>query len=129
MVQAAYLAMNLTASAVIVPLAFASLLTGILQAPGTTWGLFRHYWVLAKLVLTVFATAVLLLKMPLIAYAASIAGTVLSAADLREAGIKLMVHAGAGLLLLLVPAALSVYKPGGLTPYGLRKHREQRAPA
>jgi uncharacterized membrane protein len=66
MVRAAYLAMELTGWFVIVPSALASLLTGLVQSMGTTWGLFRHYWVLAKLLLTVFATVVLLLKMKLI---------------------------------------------------------------
>src|SRR5882757_1811341 len=56
MVRAAYLAMKLTAWFVIVPLAFASLLTGIVQSLGTEWGLFRHYWVLTKLAITLLAT-------------------------------------------------------------------------
>jgi hypothetical protein len=58
MVRTAYAAMELTARFVIVPLAIASLLSGIVQSLGTTWGLFRHYWVLAKLLLTTFATIV-----------------------------------------------------------------------
>jgi hypothetical protein len=129
-VRAAYLAMDLTARFVIVPLAFASLLTGLIQSLGTPWGLFRHYWILAKLLLTVFATAVLLAKIELISYAASLAAEpILSRADLRAAGIELALHAAAGLLVLLVPTALSVYKPRGVTPYGRRKQQEQRAPS
>ena len=121
-VRAAYLAMELTAWFVIVPLAFASLLTGIVQALGTAWGLFRHYWVLAKLALTVFATMVLLLKMKLIGYVAGVAaGTTLSGADLRALRIQLVVHAAGGLLVLLAVTALSVFKPWGLTAYGRRK--------
>jgi len=58
MVRTAYPAMELTARFVIVPLAFASLLSGLIQSLGTPWGLFRHYWVLAKLLLTIFATIV-----------------------------------------------------------------------
>lgn len=54
-VRAAYLAMDLTARSVIVPLAFAALLTGLIQSLGTPWGLFRHYWVVAKLLITAFA--------------------------------------------------------------------------
>ena len=61
-VRAAYLAMELIARFVIVPLAFASLLVGLIQSLGTPWGLFRHYWVLVKLLLTVFATIVLLVR-------------------------------------------------------------------
>ena len=128
MVRAAYLAMELTARFVIVPLAFASLLTGLVQSLGTIWGLFRHYWVLAKLLLTVFATIVLLIKMELIGHAAQLAaGTTLSRADLRAAGLQLVVHAAGGLLVLLVPMALSVYKPQGRTRYGARKQRQLRA--
>jgi putative copper export protein len=127
MVRAAYLAMNLTAWFVIVPLSLASLLTGLVQSLGTTWGLFRHYWVLAKLLLTAFATIVLLLKMELIGYLAGVAAeTTLSSADHRAARIELVVHAAGGLLVLLVPAALSVYKPRGMTQYGRRKQHEQR---
>jgi hypothetical protein len=129
-VRAAYLAMDLTARFVIVPLAFASLLTGLIQSLGTPWGLFRHYWVLAKLLLTAFATIVLLVKLELISYAARLAAeTILSRADLRAAGIELAVHAAGGLPVLLVPAVLSVYKPRGLTPYGRRKQHDQHAPS
>jgi hypothetical protein len=87
--------------------------------------LFRYYWVLLKLLLTVFATIVLLVKMELIGYAAGLAAeTTLSRADLRAAGIQLAVHAAGGLLVLLVPAILSVYKPPGMTQYGWRKKHD-----
>ncbi|SRR6266542_1911318 len=36
-----------------------------------------------------------------------------------------LLHAGGGLLVLLVAATLSVYKPRGMTPYGWRKQHEQ----
>src|ERR671919_2910813 len=62
-VRGVYLVMEPAAWLVLVPLAFASLLTGIVQGLGTTWGLFRHYWVLFKLLITVFATIVLLIYM------------------------------------------------------------------
>ncbi|MGH6838249.1 MAG: hypothetical protein ACREDT_05535 [Methylocella sp.] len=127
MVRAAYLAMELTARFVIVPLTFASLLTGLIQSLGTPWGLFRHYWVLIKLLLTAFATIVLLVKMELIRYAARLAGgTILSLADLRAAGVQLVIHAAGGLLVLLVPVALSLYKPQGMTRYGWRRQHERR---
>ena len=126
-VRAVYLAMELVARFVIVPMAFASLLTGLVQSLGTPWGLFQHYWVLVKLLLTVFATIVLLIKMELIGYAARlVAETTLPGADLRAAGIQLIVHAAGGLLVLLVPMVLSIYKPQGRTRYGRRKQHEQR---
>ena len=63
MVRAASLAMGLTAWFVILQLSLASFATGIVQALGTSWGLFRHYWILFKLLLTAVATIVLLLKL------------------------------------------------------------------
>ncbi len=128
-IRAAYLAMDLIARFIIVPLAFASLLTGLIQSLGTPWALFRHYWVVAKLVLTAFATIILLIKVKTIGHAAQLAAeTILSRADLSTVGMELTFHAAAGLLVLLVPAVLSVYKPRGLTPYGRRKQQEQRVP-
>jgi hypothetical protein len=83
---------------------------------------------LAKLLLTAFATIVLLVKLELISYAVRLAAeAILSRADLRAAGVELAVHAAGGLLVLLVPAVLSIYKPRGLTPYGRRKQHEQPA--
>ncbi len=127
-VRAAYLAMDLTARLVIVPLALASLLTGLVQSLGTPWGLFRHYWVLVKLLVTVLATVVLLMQTEPISYLADVAAeTTLSGADLRQARISLVAHAGGGLLALLVPTALSVYKPRGMTAYGRRTQHKQRS--
>jgi hypothetical protein len=126
-VRAAYLAMEVTTWFVIVPLAFASLLTGLVVSLGTPWGLFRHYWVLVKFVLTLLATALLLLHTQPIGVLARIAReTALSSADVGRLQMQLVGDAGAALLALLVNATLSVYKPRGLTPYGRRKQREQR---
>jgi hypothetical protein len=128
-VRAAYLAMELTGWFVLVPLGVASLLTGLVQSLGTSWGLFRHYWVLAKLVINVFATIVLLLYMQTLGSLAGVAAeTTLSNDDLG--GLRSpspVLHAGAALLLLLMAATLSVYKPRGMTPYGRRKQHEQPA--
>jgi len=121
-VRAAFWAMEATARWVIVPLAVGSLLTGILQSMATPWGLLRHYWVVVKLLLTVFATVVLLAKVPLIYAAAGLAAEDRQpSAELRAAGAELLVHSAGGVLVLLATVALSVYKPRGLTPYGRRE--------
>jgi len=121
-VRAAYLAMEMIAWYVIVPLVLASLLTGLVQSLGTTWGLFRHYWVLVKLLLTVLVAIILLLQMGQISDLAGVAAeTTLSSADLREARRSLAIHAAGGLLVLLLPVALSLYKPRGMTRHGWRK--------
>jgi hypothetical protein len=122
LVRAAYLAMELTAWYAIVPLALASVLIGILNALGTPWGLFRHYWVLVKLLLTLFATTVLLLETQTISHLADLAR---SGVDPRELPGTLG-HSVGGLVVLLTTTILSVYKPRGLTRYGWRKEQEER---
>jgi xanthine/uracil permease len=122
-VRAAVLAMELTYF-VLVPLAFTSLLTGVVQSLGTRWGLVRHYWVIFKLLLTVVATVVLLLNMQTVSSLADAAAQT-DSADLPRAGGQLL-HAGVGLLVLLTTAMLAVYKPRGMTRYGQRKQRELR---
>ena len=123
-VRAAWTAMDLTGWYVIVPLALASLLTGLVMALGTKWGLFRHYWVVISFVLTVFATVVLLLHMPTVSSMAD-AAQVAQGARLAAQGGDLL-HPGVGLVVLLVIQTLNVYKPSGLTRYGWRKQQEQR---
>lgn len=127
-VRTAYIAMMLITWCVIVPLSVASLLTGLVQSLGTAWGLFRHYWVVMKLLLTIIATTILLLKTRPITYVANVAAkTTLSGADLRGLRSELVVHSGGGLLVLLVIATLSVYKPWGRTRYGRRSSRLPRS--
>jgi hypothetical protein len=120
-VRGAYLVMEPAAWLVLVPLALASLVTGLVQSLGTPWGLFRHYWVVFKLLINVVATVVLLTYMETFRFMAGMAAD--PSADLGEVRTASPVlHAGAALLLLLVAVALSVYKPRGVTPYG---HRER----
>jgi hypothetical protein len=125
--RAAYLAMESIGWLVLVPLAIASLLTGLVQGLGTKWGLFRHYWVVVKLAITVVATVVLLLYLQTLSDLENIAAEA-STADLS--GLRSpspVLHAGAALLLLLGAAALSVFKPRGMTRYGWRKQQEQNS--
>lgn len=124
-VRAAYVAMHLITWYVIVPFCFAALLTGVIEGMGTPWGLFRHYWVVTKLLLTVLATAILLLHtQPIDRVAAAALQADLSGADLREVRVQLIGDASAALFVLLVTTILSVYKPWGLTPYGVRRQAE-----
>ena len=126
MVRATYLGMELTAWFVIVPLSLASPLTGLVMSLGTTWGLFRHYWVLVKFLITIFATIVLLLHMQPIGHLARVvAETTLSRGELGGLRIQLVANAGAAVLALLVATTLSVFKPRGMTPYGWRKQHEE----
>jgi len=128
-VRAAYIAMDWAAWFILVPLALASLLTGIVQSLGTTWGLFRNYWVLIKLVLTVLATGVLLLYTQTLSYLAGVAADpALTGGNLG--GLRSpspLLHASAALAVLLAVVTLSVFKPRGMTRYGQRKQQARRA--
>lgn len=126
-VLAAYLSMEVIGWFVIVPFSLATLLAGLVQSLGTQWGLFRHWWVSVKFLLTAGGTIVLLGHMQSVALMSRVAREMtLSATDYRAQRIHLVVHAVGGLLVLLAAAALSVYKPWGLTPYGRRKQRARR---
>jgi hypothetical protein len=124
-VRGAYLVMAPAAWFVLVPLAHASLLSGIALSLGTTWGLFRQYWVVLKLGITVFATVILLIYMGTFRQMAGVAADpVLDLAVVRNASP--IVHAILALILLLAATVLGVYKPFGMTAYGRRKYDEQR---
>ena len=126
-VRGAYLNLELLGWYVLVPLSFASLLTGLASSLGTSWGLFRHYWVAAKLVINGFATTVLLMYMQSLDHLADLAAQASVTAELRTLrDPSPLIHAGAALALLLVASVLAVYKPRGLTPYGWRKQQERR---
>jgi hypothetical protein len=130
MVRAAYLAMDLITACVIVPLAFAALLTGIISALGTKWGVFRYYWVVVKLLITMLSIIVLLVHtQPIRLLASVVAKTTVFSADLLGPQIQMVVASGATLVVLLVLIGLSIYKPPGMTPYGWRKQRAQRTGA
>jgi hypothetical protein len=122
--HAVWIAKELIGWYVIVPLALAALLTGLVMALGTPWGLFRHYWVLLSLVLTILASVVLLVHMQTVSYVAGLAAETPSAAVGGLPGE--FVHAGVGMLVLLVIQMLNMYKPRGMTPYGWRKQQERR---
>lgn len=126
--RAAYLGMEPTTWFVIIPLASLSLLSGIVSSLGTRWGLFRYYWVLMKLLITMLATIVLLIHTQPIDLLAEVAAKPTAwGADLHNSQLNMVVAAGAALVVLLVLTALSVYKPPGMTAFGWRKLREQRA--
>ena len=126
MVRAAYLSMEVITRYVIVPLSLVPLLlTGPLLSLGTPWGLFRHYWIIVKLVINILSTLILLVHVEPIRHLAHAAarGT-LSPAD-RSLQFQMVAASGAGILALLLCTGLAVYKPRGMTAYGWRKQYEE----
>ena len=126
-VRSAYIAMGLIARFVIVPLSFAPLITGPVLSLGTPWGLFRHYWILAKLLITLLSTIILMVHLqPINTLAAAAVRTTVLSGDLRQLQVQMVIASAAAVIALLVATALAVYKPRGMTPYGWRKQYEQR---
>jgi len=125
-VQAAYLAMELNTWFVIIPLAFVALLSGLVSSLGTKWGLFRYYWVPFKFLITILAILVLLVHtQPIDLLADAAAKTKAIGAHFQCSQLLMVQASGAGLLVLLVTTAQSVYKPPGMTRYGARKQRRE----
>ncbi|MFD3257278.1 hypothetical protein ACE3MQ_01555 [Paenibacillus lentus] len=126
MIRSAFQIMTLIANYIVVPVAFASLLSGITISLGTGWGLFRHYWILFKLVFTVIAVFMLIAYILELSHAVSIASqSTWSSADITILKDSIhIVHPSGGLLIVLVATVLSVYKPKGMTKYGWRKQQE-----
>jgi uncharacterized membrane protein len=123
--RAAYLAMESIARHVIVPLALASLLTGLVMSLGTKWGLFRHYWVLISFLLTLVATIILLVETRVISSLAEMAADPTTSSEDLRAMPNTLVHSVGGTVVLLVILVLNVYKPQGMTRYGWRKQQER----
>ena len=86
-------------------------------------GLFRNYWVIAKLVLTIVGAGLLLLHTSVISDLAAGAREPIMPEALRSLRVQVVGDAIAAIVLLVVTVGLSVFKPQGLTPYGWRKRR------
>lgn len=123
--RSVYPAMYLITRLLILPLVLASLGVGVVQSLITPWGLFRHWWIVAKLGMNLIILAVLLVQMPGIRHVAAVAVSSAPFDGLFGVRASFVVHATGGLLVLLIPLALSVFKPCGLTRYGWHKQTER----
>lgn len=117
--RSAYMVMPALTWGVIVPLAATTLTVGVVQSLGTPWGLFRYYWVIVKLVLTVIALIVLLIQTPTISQLASAAADGTLAAE-TGGRFSMVLHAAGGAVVLVIATILSIFKPRGMTRYGVR---------
>ncbi|WP_367137050.1 hypothetical protein [Saccharothrix sp. HUAS TT1] len=106
-----YQAMSLLGDLVVLPLALAALVTGVVLSVGTRWGLVKHRWVLVKFALTVVAV---------VATTFSLRSGLHEAADgvVGTAGGDVLAAACVSLALYTFNTALSVFKPWGRTRWG-----------
>jgi hypothetical protein len=128
-VRPTYIAMELTGWYVIVPFCLAALVTGLVMALGTPWGLFRYYWVLLKFSITLIAALILFgFTQTLGSLGELAANATLSIDELRTLNQSPALHSGGGLVVLLVTTILAVYKPWGMTRYGRHKQSTGTGP-
>lgn len=136
MSEAAYVLIDGVSDTLVVPppasFSIAALLTGIVLSLGTKWGLLKHYWILAKLLLTlaIILSGIFLvdrwIQQALAVAGESTASTVATSADAGSAPMLLIYASVAHLLMLGAATVISVYKPWGVTRRGRRDATQLR---
>jgi hypothetical protein len=117
-IRASYVTMDITYRTVVVPLGFAAMATGLVSSLGTDWGLFRYYWIVVKLLVTVPTIVLMLVHMrPVNRLGSLVSIILLPNADLARPGVQLLMYACAALFVLVVNTLLSTYKPRGRIRY------------
>ena len=113
-VRGFYVLMEPTARYALLPLAAASLVSGVILSIGTDWGIFRHHWVIVKLVLTAVATFILLIYMQTFEMMALNASDML--ADIESVrNASPLLYSVLALIVLLAATFLAIFKPEGMT--------------
>jgi uncharacterized membrane protein len=122
--DAYYAVMDRVVNNLMPPAAIATLATGLTLALTTKWGLLRHYWVLAKLVLAVATVLV-----GVIAIDGAIQDTIAARATARSATAKdlLLPAIIATPTMLATGAGLAIAKPWGRTRRRRRLSAQPRA--
>jgi hypothetical protein len=125
----AYWAMHLIADSLLVPLSIAVLVTGVVVALTTPWGLLRHRWVIVKLIATCAAVTLSLSALPAmtgIAFHDALHHLINAQ---RSVGSRLVIASTVSVTLYLCLTAVSVFKPWGRTARGEHVSRRRRPAA
>ena len=112
--------------AAMIPMSLAALVTGLIVAVGTPWGLLRFYWVTVKLVTTVAGMVFAGLYVSRMAIRAAALTATNTHADISS--VDLQIHIGAIVMvtMLTVNTTLSVFKPWGRTRRGQTSRPRRR---
>jgi Predicted integral membrane protein (DUF2269) len=124
-----YLAIEMFAVVLLVPLGVLSLATGLLLGWGSKYGILRYHWVLWKLVLNlVLTTLVVILLRPGVSEAADLvaASPNMISDELDQARANLIFPPTVSITALTIATVLAVYKPWGRTRYGQRRLEMER---
>ncbi|MER5698913.1 DUF2269 domain-containing protein [Streptomyces mirabilis] len=117
----AYRAMGMLGNILIIPLSLLTLVSGVMLALATLWGLFRYYWVSAKFWLTLATTVASIFALTARLHDAADAVArhpvgPISAMDLGFIRYNMVIVPAVALLLYLANVILSVFKPWGRRP-------------
>lgn len=125
-VEASVRAMKLFADWLLLPVAFLTLLSGLLLSLGTVWGLARHRWVYTKFWLTLATTTatVFALRPGVNSAVTAVAG----GGPLPDAG-DVLFGPVVSLSAYVFMTVISILKPWGLTRRGRRLRAAARTPA
>jgi len=125
-----YLAIEMFAVILLVPLGLLSLATGLLLGWGSKYGILRYRWVFWKLVLNlVLTTLVVVLLRPGVNEAADLVAAATPGTiphELDQARSNLIFPPVVSITALTFATMLAVYKPWGRTKYGQRRLEEER---
>ncbi|GAA1992991.1 DUF2269 domain-containing protein [Catenulispora subtropica] len=128
--RAAYRAMGMLGDALVIPLSLLSLLSGITLGLGTTWGLFRYYWVSAKFWLTLAAAGASIFALTARLHDAADIARVHPVGPISQMHIgfirwNAVIVPAIALLVYLANVLLSVFKPWGRRLPRTRRTRPQ----
>lgn len=112
--RSCYQLINVIDLALVIPLAFGALATGVVISLATKWRLLRHWWVLVKLLLTV-AVIVFSTFGVGVWVEASMAATTRADPSPSPVAVDLVVGAGANIAAFLFMTWVSISKPWATT--------------
>lgn len=118
--RACYLAMRVLGNVAIIPISLLAILSGLVLALGSRWGLLRHYWVMAKLGLATVAAllSIFALRGRIGEAADAVAGVPvgsLTSDAVGSVGTTLIIAPIVAATIYVTNIALSVVKPWGRT--------------
>ncbi|MGP3999983.1 DUF2269 domain-containing protein [Streptomyces sp. 8N706] len=125
--EAAYRSMKIFGDWLVVPVSLLSLVSGVVLALGTPWGLARHRWVLTKFWITL--AAVIASIVALRSHIDDAAAAVAAGLPVGATATDLVVAPSVATAAYLFATAISVLKPWGLTRRGQRARDTARSPA
>ena len=122
--HSAYMFMHFFDQAIMIPFSLLAFFSGIALSLWTNWGLFDHYWVITKFVLTTAVILFAAIQTSLWVHNA-IELAMAGGAEFDQIAVRLLINSACNLLSFWAMTALSVYKPWGRTGRGERQARQR----